>query len=751
MNWKKATEIISQIAAAARHSARQGLRLEEISPELVWLGSKAVQTPPIYQSGPQGADRLVGSIGQLWLRLILGSDGNVDELKQGVPNAVQTIIHETMETGADERQMLKKLIKLGEKIREEPVPEKLTPRKTQTAYFSWLKRTPETILATEWSDIDRSDLPFAEQPETIDDIDSAEFVSGDDAGRPVTRYKRSILVPVVSSITMVAALAAAVVALTANRPNSTVARSSTNNGKEIVKSEFLENGESDSIEDPEGLVPQTGPTKPNHSIPDDGVTLWESATAGSPVEFTHVPYSPALAFHLRWADLVGNESGQKTLKALGPATSQAIQSWRALFGVADEDIESVLVTLHTSDEFRYQPFTIAKLSKPYELEQLVSAWSAEVVAGESAEGTFYRAADDNCYVILGTDGNSVHQFAFGSEQLIAECIELRDVSALSGGMKRIAEWSDQDRFADIMFLTQGLFNDEGQKLMEGPLLPLNRQLSYLLDRSIRGGILGVHFDHDAYLEVRLDSTVDLKPEAAQEHFKDLIAMAIGFATRESESGSAAEYWKGVSQRYAAMLQHLQQSIRFGARDRNLVANSWLPGAAVHNIVAGTELFLTVGYSPTAEQEVVTASVPASIEELLQMPRDLSIATNPDLIVLLNNLQQEIRDDFAALPFDFEIRLIGADLSKEGITQNQRPSDIDMQQQPLSKILTEIMVKANPDKNITGPDDPNCKMVWVLEADPDEPDRKIIMITTRGAAEEKGYTLPEDFSVDETAD
>ena len=88
--------------------------------------------------------------------------------------------------------------------------------------------------------------------------------------------------------------------------------------------------------------------------------------------------------------------------------------------------------------------------------------------------------------------------------------------------------------------------------------------------------------------------------------------------------------------------------------------------------------------------------------------------------------------------------MGNDLSKEGITQNQRPSDFVLEQKPLSDILTEIMVKANPDKNITGPDDARCKMVWVIADDPDDPNRRIILITTRAAAEANSYVLPEAF-------
>ncbi|NIO40886.1 MAG: hypothetical protein GTO41_12310, partial [Burkholderiales bacterium] len=60
---------------------------------------------------------------------------------------------------------------------------------------------------------------------------------------------------------------------------------------------------------------------------------------------------------------------------------------------------------------------------------------------------------------------------------------------------------------------------------------------------------------------------------------------------------------------------------------------------------------------------------------------------------LSDLETEIRDDYPTLPFEFEIRLAGPDLLKEGITQNQRLGDIRMDGVPLSEILTEIMMQA----------------------------------------------------------
>ena len=173
-----------------------------------------------------------------------------------------------------------------------------------------------------------------------------------------------------------------------------------------------------------------------------------------------------------------------------------------------------------------------------------------------------------------------------------------------------------------------------------------------------------------------------------------------------------------------------------------IANGWLPSSAAHNLIASSEIALAAGID--SEVPLTRDNTPQTMEELLQRKRTLKITSSPDLVNLIRDLEAEIKDDFPNLPFPFEIRLMGSDLGAEGITQNQRPSDIVMPDNTLSEILTEVCFKANPDKNATGPRDLLCKLLWVSENDPNNPDRKIIMITTRKAASANGYELPEAF-------
>ena len=136
--------------------------------------------------------------------------------------------------------------------------------------------------------------------------------------------------------------------------------------------------------------------------------------------------------------------------------------------------------------------------------------------------------------------------------------------------------------------------------------------------------------------------------------------------------------------------------------------------------------------------------PQTIAELLDVKRDLNIANPPDLNLLMADIETEINEDFPGLPFKFRIRLMGADLQLDGITKNQRPSALNIQQQTLAEILTQIMTAANPSKDITGPADPACKLVWVVADDPESPGEQAVLITTRDAATKKSYELPPAF-------
>jgi hypothetical protein len=111
---------------------------------------------------------------------------------------------------------------------------------------------------------------------------------------------------------------------------------------------------------------------------------------------------------------------------------------------------------------------------------------------------------------------------------------------------------------------------------------------------------------------------------------------------------------------------------------------------------------------------------------------------------MRDLAADVKDLAKGAPFEFEIKIIGPDLEKDGITRNQTVRDFDQKDKPVSDILTALVMKANPITTVKDPSEADQKLIWVIAADPDNAARKIILITTRAAAAANKYTLPAPF-------
>ena len=95
----------------------------------------------------------------------------------------------------------------------------------------------------------------------------------------------------------------------------------------------------------------------------------------------------------------------------------------------------------------------------------------------------------------------------------------------------------------------------------------------------------------------------------------------------------------------------------------------------------------------------------------------------------------------------KVRIIGGDLEKNGITQNQQIRGFEREDKPLRSVLTDLVLGANPDKTATGPKDVKQSLVWVVHPVGKPPEETEILVTTRDAAAGQ-YVLPAEFQLDE---
>ena len=498
-----------------------------------------------------------------------------------------------------------------------------------------------------------------------------------------------------------------------------------------------------------GNTPQAGPEAGSQIlVEDDGTLPWESPTVGDPIAYQLVPPSPRLIMTARMAELLGTEEGPRILQSLGEGAQQWVASLPQWVGFAPEEIESLSVSWHSDGQkyaFAYQ----VRLAEPQAPVDLFDRWpTADPVMTSS--GVSFRQREDqwSFYYPESGDAIRIREFVAGPYELLMPVIESRGNTKLDGAIAQLAKSTDRLQLFNLLMVRSALDCEEARRMIPEPWQRLNRAIAIRQREELLGIVATAHLDNGLYLEANLQHSVDIKPDDVAAEIEDQLLALRDSTDQAMSSFRAAPYWESVRIRFDDMISMMTRNFRVGVEGSEVVANCWLPEVAGHNLIAGTELALF-----TAPDNIEQApqpgnssqpQVPATLSDLLKSKRDLFEANPPDLNVLLKEFKDGIVNDFGQLPFEFDIILIGDDLEAAGITRNQRPTQIDLQQQSIEQILTQIMFLANPEKNATGPSDPLCKLVWVVGPDPANPGADVILVTTREAAAQRGFELPAAF-------
>ena len=113
-------------------------------------------------------------------------------------------------------------------------------------------------------------------------------------------------------------------------------------------------------------------------------------------------------------------------------------------------------------------------------------------------------------------------------------------------------------------------------------------------------------------------------------------------------------------------------------------------------------------------------------------------------VALNDLAALVNSRVGDAAFKLVIRIDGPSLQADSITRNQQVRGFRRDNATVVDLLTGLVMTANPVTTVTAPHEPDQKLVWVVLPEPTAVGGRIILITTRKAAQQKGYSLPTAF-------
>jgi len=802
--WQQATAIAAQLASALSSLEKIGLAHGSVSPRSIWLvGKSQIQLRPnwnrdeafaVVQSDTDEAsvdytapellesDRgtIQGdlySLGCVLYRLISGrpvTQGTTlaekrqsvlqgiqkDLSKYEVPVALQQLLDKLLAKSPEQRpQTALEVARLLADLSSQPLEQLLSKSETPPSLAAMLKAISEqtpVVTGTKFGEpqaqvavapIEEAPAPKPAPP--VPTLTLAEL-------REIRQAKRRrIWLATVSSVCLFAAFLG-LLAWSLNRGPLVKSPLQSTAGQQ--SSGTTPSGSAAAKEEGELVAADSNAVIRQKLVADDGRSLWQSPTSGQAANLAYLPPGAKLVLIVRPAELLSDIQGQLLFGALDSGLQTTINQWSESFATPLVDIQSMVIGLYPTESQQFAALARITFAKPVPRTELGQRWGVDLLS-EETESNLIARGDEAIYLLpqsgFGVNSGNVAQanggmvvdtFLYGPAELVTLARDSANADNLSGPFFALNKAIDSQRHLNLLFQPSALFNDEGQWLMSGAWAPVNRYLRTMLDESARAGLFSLHLDNGVYLELSLSHSVDKLPAELKRRLDNQFREARLGILEALTTTSSNPYWERVRLRFDNMLNDVSRNLRTGIERQLVVANCWLPPMAAHNLLAGAELALSLGDAtlvPNAAAPTKKSS-PQTLEELLALPRSLSVTTNPDMNQLLLAISTEVNEQFPDMPFKLRIELAGTDLAKEGITQNQRPGDFSANQKPLSAILTEIMLRANPDKSAKSANDPNCKLVWVIAVAPDNPAERIIQVTTRSAATERGLQLPADF-------
>jgi len=492
-------------------------------------------------------------------------------------------------------------------------------------------------------------------------------------------------------------------------------------------------------------------------IPDDGKALWESPTSSGPVEFNWVPPGGQLFIAMRPSDWLATPEGSRVVRAMGPAWEAAVADWEKAAGVGFGDVERMIVSLHDNGEAFPRAAIVVHAKEPLVIEEMVAKWGAQPDK-ETPKAVVYRAAGWS-YCVPRGEGNRM--FLMGAPEEVTESSKIGGPPpALRREIERLRRLTDVDRHFTLLvapnYLASAMFRD-GRSFYFGEAKKVRAPLDWFLGDELQSVSISLHTAGDTFVEMRLTSNLNKEPYKLAAELRDRLEQVPDVAFDYIATLGTNPYWERVRLQFPNMIRFLHKQSRIGVEDDTATVNARLPGPAAHNLAFGAEMLLmsTPGAVPVASVASKGGGGAAAgglqpakmtVEDILSQFKTTIAFEAQSLELALQDIARDVNEQLKGLPFEFKIKIMGEDLRLDGITRNQTVRDFNQRDKPLGEVLTAMVRKANPVTTVKDPSEKDQKLLWVIEKDPDDPSKTVVLITTRQVSDQKKYKLPSVFQL-----
>ncbi|MFM8252724.1 MAG: protein kinase domain-containing protein [Planctomycetota bacterium] len=497
-----------------------------------------------------------------------------------------------------------------------------------------------------------------------------------------------------------------------------------------------------------------GPAVRQEVIADNGQLLWASPTQGPAVELDFVPPGGQLFLIVRPAEMLATTEGPRVLRGLGPNVELAIKEWETAAGVRLADIRQLILTLHDNGEEFPRSSLVVHLNESVPVEDLTARWGNAQPLGD-AESRLFKNASWTYYVPADSDGRVFVMGATEDVEKVAK--ETKGAPpALRREIDKLRRVTDAQRHVSLLlapnYLSSNLFRD-GRKYYFGDGKKAREPLDWFLKDELQALLFSLHCDHDSFWELRLATNIGKEKLQLATELRDRLAEVPDQALDYIATIGSNPYWERVRLLYPNMIRMLHKMTRVGVEEDMAVVNCVLPPSAAHNLVFGSEMVLAstpgalpVANTPTASSKYTPATM--TLDDVVNKFETTLMFEAQSLEFALQDIAKDVNESLKGLPFEFKIKILGDDLQLDGITRNQTIRDFQQKGKTVGEVLTAMVRKANPVTTVKEASEKDQKLIWVLDKDPADPAKTIVLVTTRAAADKRKYQLPKPFQLKE---
>ncbi|PAY21058.1 hypothetical protein CKO51_03210 [Rhodopirellula sp. SM50] len=501
-------------------------------------------------------------------------------------------------------------------------------------------------------------------------------------------------------------------------------------------------------------VPSDEPKLVNgYEIVDSDRLLWVPPYAADspPPSLELLPPGPAVIVSIPLARVTASADAQTLTTTFDAEWSPLIAMVEQRAGVTRDQIQRCTAALFPGKQGWPEVALAIELVAPIELDTLSEKWQA--LESRTDKGVILYAGEDlggDAYFVGGGEKGKPPEDGKAQRFAVASLDRIREVAETEGASIPLVRsmqtlWNQTSVESDLVALvTPNFLFADGREMLASSLpefrAPLKRWLipdvaAFSLSASAKDGAL--------YLELRELPSGGATAATLLKSFRETTQTWPDWADNFILNSVPDPSWRLLATRLPLMLRFVNEQTRSTILGETVVASTYLPTDAGTQVALGTFLAMNTEPGQASLAETPTAD-PLTVDELLDRPMSISFL-QLSLQFAVDAVVDEFKSSLPAGSTMPDVSIIGADLEKNGITQNQQIRNFQRDEEPLRKVLTDLVLGANPDKTATGPSDAKQSLVWVVHPKGKPPEETEILITTRDAAIDK-YELPKEFQI-----